>query len=41
MVGSPTRKGGLYTEVLHCSRVDMVSSPTRKGGLYTEVLHCS
>ena len=36
------RTGGLYTEVLYCSRVDIVGSwSLRTGGLYTEVLYCS
>ena len=33
--------GGLYTEVLHYSGVDIVKWSLRTGGLYTEVLHFS
>ena len=33
--------GGLYTEVLHYSGVDIVKWSLRTGGLYTEVLHYS
>ena len=35
------RTGGLYTEVLHYSGVDIVKWSLRTGGLYTEVLHYS